>query len=306
MKTALIIWTMIGMVALFATSEAVAQHPIEIERSTAQGDYLQALVAFDKLPSRRATSTSVIAAGKSAWALGLDERAIKEFDKALRDPSLNDVQRGRILLSRGVIEFQEERSQVAALYAEKAVQALVEPSPLRAQAWSLWGDSLAKQNAWGSAEEKYSNAQKETAGDGVIDAHFKLGRCQMHLGKLEEARVNFENVPLQHEHAPAAIRNLALVALEQKRYTQATFWLEQGRQYFADDFLDSWVDYALVVAAANSHDREKVVSIRDAAIKKYPPSDYWFTLLNSAAEAYLWSDSRQAVALAVPDRAGQL
>jgi len=305
----------ISLLNLAGSNPVLAQHPIDVERSAAQAEYFKALVTFEKLPARRATSEAVIAAAKSAWALGLAERAIKEYDRALRDESLSPLQRARLLLSRGIIEYQEGRYQVAALFAEKGIKCLNEESPLKAQIWLLWAESLIKLNSYGAAEEKYLKAVSQAHSEEKGEIYFLLAQCQLRLGKLKEARLSFEQVPLSHDRAAAAMRHLAEIALEEGRFDQASFWLQKGREEFPNSFLDSWVDYALVQAAIYKNDRRRVEQLQKNAEQKYPPSDSWLVLLNAAAEAFYWSESARAMprneALAVStaqevDRAGGL
>lgn len=284
----------IGLILAVLAIPAEAQHPIDVERSAAKAEYFQALVAFDKLPARRATPEAIVAAAKSAWALGLAERAIREYDRALRDDTLDALQRARLLLARGIIDYQEGRYQVAALFAEKGVAALLEDNALKAQIWLLWAESLVKLNSYGAAEEKYISASQHAAEASRAEIYFLLARCQLNLGKWEEARLNFEQVPLRHERAAAAMRHLAEIALQQRRHEQASFWLQKGREDFPDEFLDSWVDYALVKAAIDRGELKKVQELQQRAEQKYPPSDTWLVLLNSAAEAFYWSESARA------------
>ena len=284
----------VAVVAAGLVGAAQAQHPIDVERSSAEGEHLQALAEFDRMPARRATSAAIIAAGKSAWALSLPSRAQREFDRALLSPDLDPEQRSRLLLSRGILDYQEGRYQVAGVYAEKAVQLQKEASPLRGQCWLLWGDSLVRLGQQGAAQDKYMQALQESEGDSIPGIHFRLGMTQLSLGRLDEARAEFEQVPLRHEQAAPAIRSLAEIALQQGQYEQAAFWLERGRALFPERFLDSWVDYALVQVAVGNHDKERVRELQVAATKKYPPSDYWYTLLSSAVEAFLWDESRHS------------
>ena len=279
------------ILVVLQSAPALGQHPTEVESKTARAEHLQALAAFDKMPARRVTSSALVAAGRSAWALGLTERAAEEFDRALLDQSLDRIQRARILLSRGIMEYQRGQYPVSALYAEKSVAALDQPSPLRAKGWLLWAESLKQLRAYGAALERYQSALTEAGPEEKAEIYFLLGECQMHLGRLEEARLSLENIALSHERAPAAMRRLAQIALDTQKYSQAIYWLEKGRQEFPDNFVDSWVDYALTVAASSVNDRTKVEQIQQAAAKKCPPSDHWLILLNSAAEAFLWKES---------------
>lgn len=274
---------------------AFGQHPIEVQRLAAKGEYFKALSTYDSLPDRRKTADTLIAAGRSAWALGLSQRAIEEFDKALQDETLDKVLRGRVLLSRGIIEYQEGRYQIAVLYAERSNEALSEPSPLRAKVWLLWGQALSKLGSWAIAEVKLQKGLDEAADEDVPEVHYFLGVAKYSLGKNKEAKEHFERVPLENERTPLAIRNLASIALEEGQFEEAIFWLEKGKKDFRDSFLDSWVDYAAMQAAIGKNDLEKVREIRANAQKQYPPSDKWYALLDAAAEIYEWKSQTHGV-----------
>ena len=270
---------------------AYAQHPIEVERAAAQGDYMAALVTYDRLPERRATLGAREAAAASAWGLGLPDRAIEEYDRILKDESLAPQKRARLFLSRGAIELQENRFQVASLFAERSVQQLAEPSPLRAQALLLWGQSLSRLGMAGKAEEKLEQALKESLSADRPDIHYQLAECQLILGKFDEARAHLEQVPLHHERTSKALRYLAQLAVERKDPGQITFWLTKGREDYPRDFLDSWVDYALMSAAIQEENVTRVLDLREQAATRFPPSDHWLTLLQAESEIFLWNEA---------------
>lgn len=279
---------LISLLILCTNIRVLAQHPIDVQRLTAEGEYLKALSVYDALPDRRKTTYAIISAGRSAWALGLYNRAIGEFEKALQDETLEKVDRARILLSRGIIEFQEDRYPTAALFADRASQELDQPSILRAKVWLLWGQALQKMNAAAPAEEKLKKALEEASDEDLGEVHYSFGLAEEALGKNKEAKDHFERVPLDHEKTPLAIRHLASISIQDGRYSDALFWLEKGRKDFRDSFLDSWVDYTQVQAAIGLNDVERVRSIRIDAGKQYPPSDKWYNLLEAAAESFEW------------------
>jgi tetratricopeptide (TPR) repeat protein len=278
---------------LIFAGNAFAQHSIDVQRLAAKGEYMEALISYEKLPKRRASTEAVSAAARSAWGLGLSQRAIQEYDKALLDEKLGPVERARIYLSRAIIEFQEERFQTAVLYADRSVGLLTDQSPLRAKALLVWGNSLTEMGLHAAAEQKYVQALEEEEIEDKAELHYRLGMVQMQLGKLDEARTNLEKVPLHHDRTPEAMRFLAQISLESKKYTEAEFWLNKGRGEYPDSFLDSWVDYVLVRVAIGANDTAKVKSLVDEAEKKYPPSDDWLNLLQAASEAFYWGNKAE-------------
>lgn len=271
--------------------DAAAQHPIDVQRKTAAGEHFEALVTYEKLPKRRVNAGAQLAAAKSAWALGLAQRAVEDFEEVLRKYKLSPSEQARIFLSRGMIEYQEGKYRVSALYAEKLTSLLEQESPLRSHGWFLWGESLYQLGSFGAAAKKYDLALAESDQKSQADIHFRLGKSHILLGDLEKARRHFEHIPLGHERTPEAIRHLAEITLEQQNYAQASFWLTKGKQEYPDEFLDSWVDYALVRAAHFEGDMEKMQELRVEAEKRYPPSDSWLTLLSASAEESFWSQS---------------
>ena len=269
-------------------SEGRAEHPVDVERFAAEGDYLQALAAYDRLPQRILTSEAMLAAAKSAWALGLSERAIREIERLLREKDLRADLRTEAHLTRAIIEYQEGRYQVADLYAEKTVRGCAKEGAQRSTAFLLWGESLAAQGAYGAAESKLSAAWEGAAPEQRAEIAFQRAMARVHLGKSDEARADFEQVPQRHERSAEAIRALARISLDEGDFGSAAFWLERGRAWYPQRFLDSWVDYALVQVALFSGDQETVRTTQQSAVKKYPPSDPWLTLLSAAVEAHTW------------------
>jgi len=286
---ALLIFSMVSAVS------ALAQHPIDVERLAAKGEYMKALLAYDALPERRHTPESAIAAGRSAWALGLTKRATEEFDKALQSQKLDSPSSARVLLSKGIIEYQEGRFPTAVLYAERAAAIVAQPTPLRAKILLLWGQALSRMSHYVQAEGKITQALEEASDEDLPEVNYMLGTVRAALGKNDEARQNFEKIPLEHERTSEAIRQLAVLSLQTAHFEDAIFWLEKGKKDFHDSFLDSWVDYVELQAAIGLDDVEKVRAVRTQAATEYPPSDKWFNLLEAAAEAYEWKKAGNGV-----------
>ena len=279
---------LIIIVGSLSAAPGFAQHPIDIQRLAAEGEYYQALHAFFELPKRRATTETTLAAARAAWALSLPNKAISYFDTALADEALSGTERSRIYLARSIIEYQEERYRVAIVYAERAAALIPDPAPLRGRVWQIWGDSLYRLASYAAAEKKYKQAIAELETEDLPVVNYQLGVCRRHLGRYDLAREAFEQVPLNHAFAADAVRHLARLALDSQRYSQARFWLETGRDRFPDSFLDSWVDYALIRIAIHQGESGALAELLRKAEERHPPSDYWLTLAQSATVAHQW------------------
>jgi tetratricopeptide (TPR) repeat protein len=269
---------------------AFAEHPIDVQRLTAEGDHFKALVLYELLPDRRLGDDTHIAAAKSAWALGLTRQAADLFDSVLRRTTIDDDERARITLSRGILEYQEARYQEAALFAEKAAALLPEKAPLRGRAMLLWGQSLLKAQAYATAEEKLLRALGEVLPSDRPDVALALGTAQIKLGKLTDAERSLKTIPASHAYASEAIRMLASIALQTKQNERARFWIEKGKTAYADAFLDSWADFGLVKVAIEADDLAQARRVVDKASQRFPPSDTWLILMQAALEQAEWNE----------------
>jgi len=271
---------------LFFVPGLQAQHPIEVQKLAANGEYFKALSTYDRIPQRVATTSSMIAAARSAWALGLPARAMQEYEKAFAAGDLNNIEKARIKISKGAIELQEHRYRVSLLHAESAVELLTEPSPLRSRALTLWAQSLFHLGSYASAETRYLSALEEAANSERGELYFLLAKCQLKLGKFSKAYSNLQKLPLDHERIPEAIKELAKISVELGESSHVMFWLKKGIEEYPDHFLDSWINYALISAAVDQGDIELVRKTRERTAQKFPPSDAWVALSHAAAEVY--------------------
>ena len=267
---------------------ANAQHSVEVQKLSAEGEHLKALAMYELLPTKKIGPEARIAAAKSAWALGLNRQAADEFDAILRDPQLQPDMRTRLVLSRGVIEYQEERYQEAALFAEKAIGYMTETSPLRGRAYLLWGQSMMRTGAYPIAHDKFSKALEDVSGADKAEAHFALGLVEMKLGKYQEAQKHLELIPTDHDRTAVAVRMLAAISLETKQQERAKFWIEKGRLDHPEAFVDCWGDYGLEQVALAKGDLEEARRLTDQASKRFPPSDSWLILMQAALEQAEW------------------
>ncbi|MCB9030573.1 MAG: tetratricopeptide repeat protein [Deltaproteobacteria bacterium] len=274
-----------------------AQHPIEVQRFAAKKDFLSALTTYGKMSSRKITPAAAVAAGKSAWALGLPQIALKEFDRALllSDVSggLTHAEKSRVLFSQSIIEFQEGEYAASAVQAQKALELINEDGPLKGQILMLLGDALFFLEQYKNAEEKYESSAKMINSENDGDLYYSLGRCQLRMGKLQESKHSFQQIPLHHEKSPAAIRALAQIAFESNKFEEVVFWLRKGREEYKDSFLDSWVDYALARSFIALNEFEEARKVGEFAENRYPPSDSWYVLLEAMLEAFEWDQGNK-------------
>ncbi len=265
-----------------------AQHQIDVQRLSAEGEHLRALTLYELLPTRKMGTDTQIAAAKSSWALGLNRQAAEKFDMVLRDVNLSMENRARITLSRGVLEYQEQRYPEASLYAEKTISYLRDTSPLRGRAYLLWGQSLSRTGAYGAAQEKLERALADADEADKAEINFALGMVEMRIGKLEKAEGRFKAIPAQHDRSAASVRALASIALQTQQIEQARFWIEKGKSAYPEAFLDSWAEYGLMQVALVSGDLATARKLTEEAQKNYPASDSWLILMRAALEESEW------------------
>jgi tetratricopeptide (TPR) repeat protein len=291
------------LIAIMISGSGYAQHSVEVERQAQAGEWMAALAAYKKMPSRKITSSTALAAAKSAWAMGLVDLAKAEYDRAIvldrNEPTLSDDAKVRIYFARGVIELQEGKYQRAIAFAEKAFM-LVESSPLRGEIGQLWGESLLKLNKPEAAIRKFETALNEVSEENLGELHYNIAAACMSVGELEKAEKHFTSIPLTHPKTGLAVKALASIAMENRKYKDALFWLKKGRADYAELFLDSWVDYALVKASTVLGQIPQAEQMANDANEKYPPSDGWLILMQSTLEQARWDQYEAKMARLKP------
>jgi tetratricopeptide (TPR) repeat protein len=270
------------------SSAVHAQHQIDVQRLSAGGEHLKALTLYEILPARKMGTDTRIAAAKSSWALGLNKQAAEQFDAVLRDATLSLESRARITLSRGILEYQEERYPEASLYAEKTISYLRDSSPLRGRAYLLWGQSLSRTGAYGAAEHKLEQSLGDADEADKAEINYALGMVEMRIGKLEKAEDRLKAIPAQHDRSATAVRGLASIALQTNQTERARFWIEKGKSAYPEAFLDSWAEYGLMQVAVANGDLPAARKLVDEAQKNYPASDSWLILMRAALEESEW------------------
>lgn len=224
-----------------------------------------------------------IHAGKSAWALGLPDRARSWWDEALAVKEFDGTERHRTLLARAIVELQEKRYDEARRIAERTANQL-EASDLRAQLWLVIAEALKEQRALSLAEGYYRKALEDGSRGTKGEAQFLLAECLLTLGRVNEARYAFAAVATDAPEAARALRRLAELDLSQKNYDGALTWLEEGRETHADRFQDGWTSYAIISSLLAIGQSEKAQRELEQLKIRHGDADDWFLLSESAVE----------------------
>ena len=291
-------------------SSAVAQNSIDVQRLSSKGDHFKAILNYVKIPKNKVSIESVIAASRSYWALGLIDKALKEFEKVSREENLNSNLIFETLFSRAIINFQEGRYELSSILSENTIENLPEPSLTRAKAWFLWGESLFNQKYAGKSVDKYIHAIEEASSSiqnnsiqnnsgkdldfaddsGINEMYFSLGKAYLDLGNIDDARTTLLKIRKNSEKYPLSLRLLAKLSIDSKQFEDAKKFLEEGKNNYTDNFIDSWVDYGDLQIAISNKDNLAVNEIIKKANEKYSPSDDWLAIINGTSELFLMSN----------------
>ena len=247
------------------------------------GRHLDALRLFSSVAENEITLADRLAAAKSAWALGLVERARILWRDAFSVREFTGAERHREQLAWAIMELQENNGEEARAIAEKSASEM-SPSDLRSQFWLLIGESLKKQGAWSQAESYYRRAGEESEGETKNEAMFLLGDCQLKLGLINDARYSFANVSTSSKYAAKAIRQLAEIDLTQRNYEGVLTWISEGEAASPDSFIDPWVGYAHVTSLIELHRRSDAEKILDGLRVRFSEKEPWFALAQAAFE----------------------
>lgn len=267
----------------FLLSETARHGEETIAELTDRGEHLKAVSkAVDR--SDALTLDEKIHAGKSAWALGLPDRARMWWDEALAVKEFTGTERYRTLLARSIVALQEKQFDEARRIAERTANEL-EPSDLRAQLWLVVAEALKEQNALSLAEGYYRKALDDGGSTTKSEAQFLLGECLLSLGRVNDARHAFTAVSSESSEAPRALRRLAELDLSQRNFDGVLTWLEEGRESHADRFQDGWTSYALISAFTEIGRLDRARKELDQLKVRHGDGDEWFPLADAAVEA---------------------
>jgi len=275
----------------FAPCSASADHPHTIMTHESEKRYFDALSTFLSLPERQRTTETYLAAARSAWALSLPDRAINLFETALKRLTPDDVTtKVRMLLSVGTIQLQEQKLALAESTAKDALSNCDQLPPLRGEARFLLGSVAMAANRYGDAVATLEQAITDLEGARRDEARLYLGRAYLMLGDVSRHTAHLEEIPLDSNWAPDAIRLLALSSFRVGDRKKAGFWAQKGKAEFPDRFVDSWMEY---LAFNDLYSGSELVGIDEYLTQissRYPASDLWVGVIGGEIEKKLTSN----------------
>ena len=271
------------LITLIPTFTFGAEGLLSIRQLSTAGRHLEAV----REASSRSdlTLSDRLAAAKSAWALGLIDKARLFWDDSLADPRFRGADRSRELLGRAILELQEGNYTEANTHAERATR-LLPPSELRAQLWILIGESLTAQGAIRQGMEYFERAAKEAGGRTRSDALFQLGESEFRSGLLDKARYRYVEVDESSPQGEDALKRLAEIDFMQRNFSGVLTWIKEGRDRFPERFGESWVYYAAISASLALGQEESAAEELDRFGVKYTERDPWYALAAAAYEAH--------------------
>ncbi|MCB0345913.1 MAG: hypothetical protein KDD66_12410 [Bdellovibrionales bacterium] len=265
-----------------ANSHVSQESPVELSRS---GKHFEAISAIEEA-SNDATIADLIAASRSAWALGLAERSRSYTDRLLANRDFTGSERARALLSRAILELQESQFESARAFAERGAQK-IPSSELRAQFWLLIAESLKSQGIFSRAEDYYKRASLEGSEESKAESLYYLGETQRRLGMLEEARHTFTSVPIASQYVGPALRQLMEIDFTERDYEGVLLWHTEGSSAAQALFDDPWTYYAKVTALLELGRLDDASATLTSFKIKHSENNHWYALAEAASEAAL-------------------
>jgi tetratricopeptide (TPR) repeat protein len=268
-----------------AASPCLAEgHSLTVRELSQQGRHLEALDRYDSAGGSTAVLADKLAAAKSAWALGLVDRSRQIWDETFLNKDFQGTERYREMLARAILELQEKNFEISRSFAERGAAELPH-SELRSQFWLVIAEALAAQGANSQAEGYYRRAVDEGSGEQKNEATFLLGKCQLQLGLVSDARYTFAGVETSSKFSAATLRQLADIDYSQRNYEGVLTWIKEGREVAPSEFEEPWTGYAMVTALLELGRKADAEKELERLRVRYSDNDPWFALAASAVEA---------------------
>ena len=262
---------------------------LTIKELTEQGKYFDAVMRTEEDHSYKPLG-EIVAAAKSAWALSLIASARKYWDQALAHRDCSGAERARVLLARGLMEFQERNYEESRSLAEEGASNIPQ-SELRGELWLLIGESLRSQELYSISESYFEKASLEAGSERKQEALLSLAQVQKQLGKLQEARSTLTKVELNSNITPKALNELVSIDAKSNNAQGVRTWISEGRKTFPSEFNTSESSYNQVramLADGQVEDAEKELS---KLIKEVHEDDVWLQLSKALVEEFKGSRS---------------
>ncbi len=263
-----------------------SERNVSLKALSDRGMHYDVMRTYEGMKASDLSLAEKLVVAKSAWALGLVERARSLWDDALATEDFSGQDRLRTMLARAILELQEGHSEESRRIAETAA-GKIERSELRAQFWLVIAESLSAQGAQSLAEQYYKRAAEESTKDSKNEALYLLGECQLKLGLINDARYTFVGIGANSSFAPQAIKRLAEIDFQQRDYEGVLTWVDEGRANYAQQFDEPWVHYVSIVSQIELNRISEAETSLRAFRVKYSESDSWFALANAAVEGKL-------------------
>ena len=275
---------LILLVTLCLWATIASAQSVPVRQFTAAGLHFDALSEADS--KSQLSLDDQLSAARSAWALGLADKARGYWDEALANESLVGEEKTKELLARAILELQEGSLEGARSLAEKTT-ANLQPGDLRSQFWLLIAESTRMQGALVQSESYYQRAVAEGSSETKSEATYLLGECQLKQGRMNEARYSFAGVESRGKFAVAAIRRLIEIDLSQKSYEGVLTWISQGRDNYPTEFEDPWIGYADITALLEAGRTEDAGLELSRLKKRHSEQEPWFQVSSATYEARL-------------------
>lgn len=257
---------------------------LTIRELSEQGKHFEAIIRVEKDNSYRPLG-EIIAAAKSAWALSLISHARKYWDLALSHKDCVGTERARVLLARGLMEFQERNFEQARSIAEEGTSYINE-SELRGELWLLIGESLRAQELFSLSETYLDKAVSESTGHRKQEAILSLAAVKKQLGKTDDARNTLTKVELSSQVTVKALTELVHIDAQKNNAQGVRTWIQEGRKSFPSEFSSSQIGFQHVRAMLSDgllDDAEKEIQ---KVSREVHADDVWLQLSRSLVEEY--------------------
>ncbi len=247
-----------------------------------QGRHIEALkIVTDN--SRQVPLSDLLYGAKSAWALGLVDQARSLWDKALRHKDCTGNERGRTLLARALLEFQESKFEQSRSFAEEGTSLLPE-SELRGELWYVIGESLSSQGMSSLAEQYLEKSIKEGTKERKQEALYRLALVQNQLGKTTEARDSLTKVELTSSVTPQAIKELIRIDMKRSNYGGMRTWIAEGRNSHPSSFNDPETSYLHITALVGEGLEYDAAKELEKTISSFSDTNPWVALSQAVIE----------------------